>query len=138
MFLNKTFQAVLISISLLFISGFLSKLQAKDQGREIIIIGGGHLGLIEAYLEYERAIKSGEDVRIKIYEQNSSIEQTTAANIWNSHTPDEIVSVVPRGKDLKDKLKISFDQPGGIRIADIPGINDSPCTEKFVDAVMIY
>lgn len=109
-----------------------------EEDRKTIIIGGGHLGLIEAYSEYQTARKNNQQIRIKIFEKNSSIEETTAANIWNSHTLDEIVSVVPRGDELRQKLKIPFNQPGGIRVEDIQGVNDSVCTQRFIDEVMRY
>src|SRR5208282_5971537 len=91
--------------------------------KKMVIIGGGHVGLIEACLAHLRAKKNGQKLQIEIFEKNQKIEETTAANIWNSHTPDEIVSVVPRGQELRQKLEISFDKPGGIRVDDVPGVN---------------
>ena len=72
--------------------------------KNVVIIGGGHAGLVEAYGIYKRAQKNNEDVRIRIIEKNANIHHTTAANIWKSHTPDEIISVVPRGHELANKL----------------------------------
>ena len=96
------------------------------------------LGLIEALLTHLRAKEKGQTVRVTIYEKNASTSQTTAANIWNSHTPDEIVSVVPRGKEVEEKLKIKFSDPGGIRVDDVAGVNDSECTKRFIEQVEIY
>lgn len=112
--------------------------QSHTQEKHIVIVGGGHVGLIEAYLASLRAQKSGEKVRITIYEKNASTKETTAANIWNSHTPDEIISVVPRGPELEEKLAIAFNQPGGIRVTDVAGVNDSECTHRFIEQVKAY
>ena len=105
--------------------------------QKIIIVGGGHLGLIEAYSTYVESKKTGEDIVVEIYEKNKSIQDTTAANIWNSHTPDEIAAVVPRGQQLAEKLAIPFDKPGGIRVQDVPGANDSPSAKRFIEHVKI-
>lgn len=120
--------------------GDLSKVPptANAGETETIIVGGGHLGLIEALLIHLRAKEKGQTVRIIIYEKNASTSETTAANIWNSHTPDEIVSVVPRGKELEEKLQIKFSEPGGIRVEDVSDVNDSDCTKRFIEQVKIY
>ncbi len=135
MFFRKKNKIINSVISLMIIFVFSAN---SSEARKLIIIGGGHVGLIEACLAYLRAHKNGQELQIEIFEKNQKIEETTAANIWNSHTPDEIVSVVPRGQELRQKLKISFDQPGGIRVNDVPGVNDSECARHFVDEVIRY
>jgi hypothetical protein len=131
---------IIISIIILFAS-IVPNIQAEsatNQTQKIVIIGGGHVGLIEAYLAYTRAKKNNQNIQIEIYEKNKQVTDTTAANIWNSHTPDEIVSVVPRGSELQNKLKIAFDQPGGIRVDDVSDVNNSESAHKFVNEVVEY
>jgi len=53
-------------------------------------------------------------------------------------TTDEILSVVPRGSELVEKLAILFSQPGGIRVDDVAGVNDSEAAFNFQQAVAIY
>ncbi len=48
------------------------------------------------------------------------------------------MSVVPRGKEVEEKLKIKFSDPGGIRVDDVAGVNDSECTKRFIEQVEIY
>ncbi|HXW59924.1 MAG TPA: hypothetical protein VEK06_00140, partial [Myxococcota bacterium] len=104
---------------------------------ELVIIGGGHVGLIQALHAHRQAKKTGKNIHITIYEKNATVNETTAANIWNSHTPDEIVSVVPRGEELKEKLEIPFNLPKGIKVSDVQGVNDSDSAKRFIDAVAI-
>ncbi len=110
----------------------------EKEENNVIIMGGGHLGLIEALLTHLHAKENGIPLRITIYEKNGSTSQTTAANIWNSHTPDEIVSVVPRGKELEEKLKLKFSDPGGVRVDDVFGVNDSENSKCFIEQVETY
>lgn len=133
---NKYF--ILFVLIFTFFVNSIEALSPHSETRKMVIIGGGHVGLIEACLSYLRAQKNGQKLQIEIFEKNQKTEETTAANIWNSHTPDEIVSVVPRGQELRQKLKIPFDQPGGIRVNDVPGVNDSECAHHFVNQVVLY
>ena len=138
-FRNKTIISLFSFILIVVFS--MGKIEARNnisEVKKVVIIGGGHVGLIEACLAYLRSHKNGKKLQIEIFEKNQRIEETTAANIWNSHTPDEIVSVVPRGQELRQKLKISFDQPGGIRVNDVSGVNDSECAHRFIDQVILY
>ena len=111
---NKRKNILLIIITLIFSSTIKAtdlkeaRVPVHTSAREMNIVGGGHIGLIQALLAYQRAQERGEQIHIRVWEKNASITDTTAANIWNSHTPDEIVAVVPRGKDLEDKLKNSL------------------------------
>jgi hypothetical protein len=108
-----------------------------QEQKRIIIIGGGHLGLIEAYLAFLRAEANGEEICIDIFEKNASMADTTAANIWNSHTADEIVAVVPCGTELDEKLTTPFDKPGGMQVPDVPGVGDSESAQRFIKQVAI-
>ncbi len=105
--------------------------------RSLVIVGGGHVGLMTALLTHLRAVEQGETINITIYEKNDNIHQTTAANIWNSHTDDEIASVVPRGAQLGEKLAIPFNEPGGIKVSDVPGVNDSESAQRFIQQVIM-
>ncbi|HEX2580213.1 MAG TPA: hypothetical protein VHK67_07425, partial [Rhabdochlamydiaceae bacterium] len=93
----------------------------------ISIVGGGIIGALEAYYAYKEGQKKGVKVSITVYEKSDTLASPTnsAYNIFPSLTIDEILSVVPRGSELAEKLTIHFSQPGGIRIDDVEGVNDS-------------
>ncbi len=105
--------------------------------RKLVIVGGGHLGIITAVLEHFRAKELGQKVNITILEQNENAQQTTAANVWHSHTPDEMMSVLPDSEVLLHRLSVPFYLPGGIMVLDVPGVNDSECTRRFKDQVAL-
>jgi len=99
------------------------------------IIGGGIIGALEAYFDFLEAKEYEEEApRVTVYEKNPSIAETTTSNIVPSLTPDEILAVVPRGQELVKKLKILFNQAGGIRVDDVKGVNN-PTAEKFIKEV---
>ena len=111
-----------------------------------IIVGGGIIGALESYYAYKDAQKNGEKICITVYEKGESLgtssngqsSTNTSYNIVPSLTIDEILSVVPRGSELVEKLKILFSQPGGIRVDDVNGVNDSESAVNFKEAVAIY
>lgn len=105
---------------------------------KLTIIGGGMIGLMEAYFAFLKAKEKGQPIRITIFEKNQSFDQTTAAKIAPSLTPDEILAVVPRGAALVEKLKILFSEPGGIRVDDVAFVNDSAVAKEFISAVEAY
>lgn len=109
-------------------------LNRKPQ-KKLTIIGGGIIGAMEAYFAMLEAEKNNEPVRITIYEKNPSLSETTTYNIVPSKTPDEILSVVPRGKLLAEKLNKLFNEPGGIRVEDVEGVNNSLAAQHFIQAV---
>lgn len=123
-------------LMLAFIANLCHGLLYSEQ--ELIIVGGGIAGAIEAYYAYCDAQQSNSLLIIKIYEKNNSISETTTSNIVPSLTPDEILSVVPRGQELVKKLGIPFNEPGGIRVNDVDGINESIVTEQFKSEVQQY
>ncbi|HEX4839480.1 MAG TPA: FAD-dependent oxidoreductase [Rhabdochlamydiaceae bacterium] len=106
----------------------------------ISIVGGGIIGVLEAYYAYKEAQKKGVKPSMIIYEKSDSIASSTntAYNIVPSLTIDDILSVVPRGSELAKKLSINFSQPGGIRIDDVEGVNDSEAACNFKKAVAVY
>lgn len=106
--------------------------------KELIIIGCGMAGGMEAYAAYEEARKSGEPLIIRMFEKNKSIAQTTVYNLVPSLTPDEIISVVPRGPELVKKLAIKFNQPGGIKVVDIDGVHGTPVADNFISQAERY
>jgi hypothetical protein len=114
---------------------FVVSMYAKNQ---MIIVGGGVVGAMEAYFSWQDSVKNNQDLYVSIYEKNKTILGTTCLHIVPSLTPDEILSVVPRGADLVRKLKILFSQPGGIRVDDVAGIDGSEVTEQFKTAVSMY
>lgn len=114
----------------------------------VSIVGGGIVGALESYTAYKDAQKNNEKICITVYEKGEPLTAppgsdrrnttNTAFNILPSLTIDEILSVVPRGSDLMNKLAILFSNPGGIRVDDVPGVNDSTVSTNFKEAVMLY
>ncbi len=110
------------------------------------IVGGGMIGALESYYAYKEAQKDGINMCITVYEKGQSFDLSsggrsstnTAYNIVPSLTIDEILSVVPRGSELLKKLAIPFNEPGGIRVDDVPGVNDSESARNFKNAVTLY
>lgn len=110
------------------------------------VIGGGIVGALESYYAYKDAQKDGEKICITVYEKGHSFGSSstgqpstnTSYNIVPSLTIDEILSVVPGGSELVEKLAILFSQPGGIRVDDVTGVNDSVSAIDFKKAVAIY
>lgn len=131
-------------LSVLNVSVTLNAATPKVQPtRKLTIVGGGIIGALEAYYAYQEAKKEGVKLLITMYDKNKSLTtkdavNNTAYNIVPSFTPDEILSVVPRGNELTEKLAILFSKPGGIRVDDVPGVNDSPSALNFKDAVAAY
>jgi hypothetical protein len=106
--------------------------------RKLTIIGGGIIGALEAYYAYLDAKRAGEQVRVTIQDAGSTPRDSTSARIVPSLTPDEILSVVPRGKQLMEKLRLLFNQPGGIRVDDVDNVNYSAVAEEFKQQVLAY
>src|SRR5579885_2263086 len=106
--------------------------------KEIIIVGGGMIGGMEAYFAWLEAKEHNIPVRITIYDKNNSLAETTISNIVPSLTPDEILSVIPRGPELVKKMKILFSEPGGIRVEDVADVHESASTEHFTQEVQAY
>lgn len=113
---------------------------------QTFIVGGGIIGALESYYAFKDAQKKGEKLCITVYEKGESFGSSnkgqsstnTSYNIVPSLTIDEILSVVPRGSELVEKLAIPFSQPGGIRVDDVAGANDSESALNFKKAVAIY
>ena len=113
---------------------------------KVSIVGGGIIGALESYYAYKEALKNEKKICITVYEKGDSFGSSntgkpstnTAYNIVPSLTPDEILSVVPHGSELVEKLAILFSQPGGIRVDDVKGVNDSKSAINFKKAVAIY
>lgn len=107
-----------------------------------VIIGGGIIGAMESYNLYLNAKKNNLPIHIVVYDKSSSFEEgafsNTAYHICPSLTPDEILSVVPRGAELVEKLAFLFNQPGGIRVDDVSDVNDSLAALQFKQAVEVY
>jgi hypothetical protein len=123
------------------------------------VIGGGILGLMEAITFYLKAKQQYLNPRITVFEKNGSthnslnpkdevnaeshsknpfVFDTTVQHLFPSITKDEMASVVPTGAELQKKLEIPFNEPGGIKVTDVPGVNDSIVAKNFIDAVIEY
>jgi hypothetical protein len=113
---------------------------------KISIVGGGIIGALESYYAYKDAQKNGTKICVTVYEKGDSFDSlnkgqsstNTSYNIVPSLTIDEILSVVPRGAELVEKLAVLFSQPGGIRVDDVNGVNDSHSAMHFKNAVAVY
>ncbi len=77
---------------------------------EVTIIGGGIAGALHAHHVYCESVKNEKPVRITICEKNKSIADTTTANIVLSLTPDEIIAVIPRNKEMMRLLQVTFNE----------------------------
>lgn len=106
--------------------------------KKLSIIGGGIISAMRIYYAYQEAQRKGATIRVSLYEKNSDIQQTTTANIAPSLTPDEILSVVPRGAEFKNKLEVLFNQSGGIRVDDVDALKNSKSAQAFIDTVLTY
>ncbi|MBS0626832.1 MAG: FAD-dependent oxidoreductase, partial [Verrucomicrobia bacterium] len=110
------------------------------------IIGGGIVGLLEAYTTYQDAQKENKECFISIYDKGLSFDigqqggpsTNTTYNLVPSLAPDEILGLVPCGSELTKKLAIPYYQSEGIRIDDVPGVNDSPSAIHFKDMTTSY
>lgn len=112
----------------------------------ISVIGGGIVGALESYYAFKDAEKNGTKISIIVYEKGISFDSSssggsstnTSYNVVPSLTIDEILSVVPRGSELVEKLAIPFNKAGGIRVDDVNGVNDSLSGLVFKESVAAY
>lgn len=107
----------------------------NEQIDKLTIVGSGIVGALEAYYAYLAARKAGTKLRVTIYEKYHDLSHTTSANVMPSLTSDEILSVVPRGSELVKKLQYLFSEPGGIRVDDVPNVNNTTAAKNFISAV---
>lgn len=117
---------LIISISIIFYAQFLPACE------HVVITGSGIVACIESLVAYQDSALKKTPLRITIFEKNVSVHESTATHIAPSLTPDEIVSVVPRGQALLEKSRVLFSQPGGIRVDDVQGVHGSLVAEKFM------
>jgi hypothetical protein len=102
------------------------------------IIGSGIIAAMEAYHLFLTAKKAGERVRITILDRNTTLNHSTSSSIVPSLTPDEILSVVPRGLELMRNMQILFSEPGGIRVEDVEGVHGTVVTDQFTREALAY
>ncbi|MFN7038535.1 MAG: hypothetical protein ACK4OM_03090 [Alphaproteobacteria bacterium] len=102
---------------------------------KLTIIGGGIIGFFQASYAYQAFEKQGKRVRITIYEKNKSLLETTAAGVAPSLTDLEMSAVLPSGDEFEAALRMPFHEAKGIKIEDVPGINDSFAGKIFKEAV---
>lgn len=102
------------------------------------IVGAGIIGALEVLLAHLEANKKGESIRVTVYDKNATLADTTISHLVPSLTDDEIVAVVPRGDELVHGLQTPFTQPGGVRVDDIPHVNDSEAARIFIEQVKQY
>lgn len=132
------FRRFIVLITLTCLTHFQG-VSAQQIDRSVTIVGGGIVGLLEAYYSHLEAKEVGETVQITILEKNAKLSDTTVYNIVPSLTPDEIMSVVPRGADLVTFLKQKFNEGNGIRVDDVAGIDESSeVVARFIRSVERY
>lgn len=78
---------------------------------KVTIVGGGIVGALEAYFAYKEVKQQDKQIRVTVYDKNEYLSKTTTLNIVPSITSDEILSVVPRGAALVEKLWLLFSEP---------------------------
>lgn len=113
-------------------------MQSRYPQEKLTIIGGGIVGALEAYFAYEDAKIANTSLRITIYEKNAFLQDTTTAGIVPSLTDNEISEVLPPAHILISKLKLLFSEPGGIRVDDVEGVNNTELTKNFIQQVQQY
>lgn len=104
---------------------------------KVTIVGGGIIGVLNALFLALNAKQTGEKVRITIYEKNAKVIDTTSACIAPSLTTDEIASVIPPVDELLKALNTPFNEPGGIRVMDVAGIDTSASGQRFLAEVAV-
>lgn len=124
---TKRITSYLLTLGLIFSTSSLVCKDATKFDHEVTIVGGGIAGALHAYHAHREAVKNKTKARVTICEKNSSVADTTTVNIVLSLTPDEIIAVIPRGKDLMRKLQIPFNVPGGINVDGVT-FNDAATT----------
>lgn len=113
-------------------------MESRYPQNKLTIVGGGMIGMLEAYFAYLEAQKTGRQLRVTIHEKNKSLSETTTSHIVPSLTPDEIMAVVPRGQELVKKLQLLFNESGGIRVDDVAAVNGTATAEQFIKQVQEY
>lgn len=111
-------------LPLLLVMSFSVSTMAKR-----IIIGGGHIGIMNALIADQKG-----EIEVDIYTKNAAVTESTAGNIWNSHTSNEMKSVIPSSSEMPAKLSIRFDE-GGILAPDIKKALTEPSAQRFINAV---
>lgn len=103
---------------------------------KLIVMGSGILGMLEVWYAYLQALEEGRKLKAVMYEKRKE-NDTTSDHIVPSFTPDELLSVVPRGSELERKLNIRFDLPGGIAVPDV-NVTAGDAHEAFIKAVEAF
>ena len=129
--LSVAFLGNSMQIQALFIS-LLTTLSFATQKNDVVIVGGGIVGLFEAYQTAKDAQDNNETITITVLEKHQTRFDTTTANIVPSLTIDEILAVVPRGANLIASLQKKFYEGEGIRVEDID--NESETVTQFIKA----
>lgn len=127
--LRKLLLSVCLSVS------FSHVLVAHDH---LVIVGSGIAAAVDALYAYIDSVAHQTFLQITMFEKSSSVDQSAATQIAPSLTPDEIMSVIPRGAALIEKSQILFSLPGGIRVDDVPGIHGTQVTQKFQEQAQLY
>ena len=104
---------------------------------QFYIVGGGITGMLQAYYALNQAEQEKKPINILIFERNAKFSQTPAMNIFPSLTPDEILSVIPRGETLVKNLNIPFYKGNGIKVSDVSALNmQSKTVADFVTSAI--
>jgi len=103
---------------------------------KLVVVGSGILGMLEVWYAYLQALEENRKLKVVMYEKRNQ-NDSTSDHIVPSFTPDELLSVVPRGSELERKLNIRFDLPGGIAVPDV-NVTSGDAHKAFMKAVEIF
>lgn len=124
---------------LILSSPLISSSSYLEQANHVVGIGGGIVGTMHAVLVCEDANARGIPISytlLEAWQKDVYLRETTGAVIMASKTKDEGACVVPPASKLKAAMKQRFDE-GGIRVDDVPGVNDSQNALRFMRCVEI-
>ncbi len=114
-----------------------SKKTSTHPHKKLTVIGDGIAAAFEIYHALLAAEAEGIQLRATVFGKGTS-SQATIVNVVPSGTPDEMLSVVPRGAELMKNLGIKFNRPSGILVTDVPGVNESKEAKRFIQEAQKY
>lgn len=101
---------------------------------KLVIVGGGIIAYLEAYIAFIQARKELQTIRISIHEKNTRLNETTVVHLVPSLTPSEIIGVVNHSSFFQD-IDTSFQHPGGILASDMRAVLGTEEVKRFIDGV---
>lgn len=102
--------------------------------QKVVIVGGGFLAAMQTYYLWRAAQQKNIELSVTIYEKNRCLAETTAMHIFPGLTPGEILF---GAKELAADYEKSFHE-GGIRVDDVPALQDSAVAQKFIQEAALH